>query len=197
MDVGHRRGIADYRQTHRSTNWSYLYIYTTIAALYAKICPKNTTDFYTDDLNSTPIIAYIFLSLHNFFIASPRPLDRSLFAFVLCFLRQKIKKNFASPQLRFLDEIFMRQLSRRCRHRYTAVATLTARWRYGTRSRAVAMSKSRPDVSKMTHGFFITINSVILYFKPIIHYYYYYLIFFFFLRFRKIFYILYIILYLI
>ena len=31
------------------------------------------------------------------------------------------------------------------------------------------MSKSRPDVSKMTHGFFITINSVILYFKHIIH----------------------------
>ena len=63
----------------------------------------------------------------------------------------------------------MLQLFRRCRHRYTAVATLTARWRYGTRSRAVAMSKSRPDVSKMTHGFFITINSMILYFKHIIH----------------------------
>ena len=77
--------------------------------------------------------------------------------------------NFASPQLRFLDPIFMRQLSRRCRHRYTAVATLTARWGYGTRSRAVAMSKSRPDVSKMTHGFFITINSMILYFKHILH----------------------------
>ena len=40
----------------------------------------------------------------------------------------------------------------------TAVATLTARWRYSTRCRAVVMSKSRPDVSKMTHGFFITIN---------------------------------------
>ena len=31
------------------------------------------------------------------------------------------------------------------------------------------MSKSRPDVSKMTHGFFITVSSVILYFKHIIH----------------------------
>ena len=31
------------------------------------------------------------------------------------------------------------------------------------------MSKSRPDVSKMTHGFFITINSMILYFKHIVH----------------------------
>ena len=131
-----------------------------------KICPQDRTDFYTYSLNSTPIIAYIFLRLH---IASRRPLDHSLFAFVLCFLRQKIKKNFASPQLRFLDPIFMRQLSSMCRHRYTAVATLTARWRYGTRSRAVAMSKIIPDVSKMTHGFFITNNSMILYSKHIIH----------------------------
>ena len=89
-------------------------IYTTLAALYAKICPQNRTDFYPYGLNSTPIIADIFLRLH---IASPRPLDRSLFAFVLCFLRQKIKKNFASPQLRFLDAIFMWQFSGRCRHR--------------------------------------------------------------------------------
>ena len=86
-------------------------LYTTIAALYAKICPQNRTDFYQYSLNSTPIIAYIFLHLH---IASLRPLDRSLIAFVLCFLRQKIKKNFASPQLRFLDVIFF---SRRCHHR--------------------------------------------------------------------------------
>ena len=64
-------------------------IYNTIAALHAKICPQNRTDFYTDGLNSTPIIAYIFVRLH---IASPRPLDRSLF--VLCFLRQKLKKEF-------------------------------------------------------------------------------------------------------
>ena len=38
----------------------------------------------------------------------------------------------------------MREFYRRCRHRYTVV-------------------------SKMTHGFFITINSMILYFKHIIH----------------------------
>ena len=92
---------------------SYGNIYTTIAALCAKLCHQNRTDFYLPALNSTSIIAYIFLRLH---IASPRPLDRSLFAFVLCFLRHKIKKYFASPQLRFLDEIFMRQFSRRCRH---------------------------------------------------------------------------------
>ena len=79
-----------------------------------EICPQNRTDFYPDGLNLTPIIAYICLRLH---IASPRPLDRSLSAFVLCFLRQQIKKNFASPQLRCLDAIFMRQFSRRCRHR--------------------------------------------------------------------------------
>ena len=36
-------------------------IYTTIAALSAKICPQNRTDFYQNGLNSTPIIAYIFL----------------------------------------------------------------------------------------------------------------------------------------
>ena len=75
--------------------------YTTIAALYAKICPKNSTDLYTHGLNYTPIIAEMCLRLH---IASPQPLGRSLFAFVLCFLRKKK----ASPQLRFLDPIFMR-----------------------------------------------------------------------------------------
>ena len=57
---------------------------------------------------------------------------RSQFAYMLpirdlwtaCFLNlsfvfydKKSKKNFASPQLRFLDAIFMRQFSRRCRHR--------------------------------------------------------------------------------
>ena len=86
------------------------------------------------------------------------------FFFFFFFLRKQIKKNFASPQFRFLDAIFMQQLSRRFRLRYTVVATLPARWRYGTRSRSVAMSKSRKFVSKMTHGFFITINSMILYF---------------------------------
>ena len=79
-----------------------IHIFTTIGGMYAKICPQNRTDFYPHGLNSTPIIAYIFLCLD---IASPQPLDRSLFAFVLCFLRQKIKNNFASPQLRFLDPI--------------------------------------------------------------------------------------------
>ena len=109
----------------------------------------------------------MFLRLH---VAYPRPLGRSLFAFVHRFFTTKNQKEFRiSPQLRFLDAIFMRQFSRRCRHRYTALATLTARWRYDTRCRVVAMSKSRPDASKMTHGFFITINSMILYFKHIIH----------------------------
>ena len=106
----HARTLA---RTHARTH-ARSHIYTTLAALCAKICPKNRTDFYPQRLNSTPIIAYIFLRLH---IASPRPLERSLFAFVLCSLRQKIKNNFASSQLRFLDDIFMRQFSGRCRHR--------------------------------------------------------------------------------
>ena len=63
-------------------------IYRGIAALSAKICPQNRADFYP--YVPTPIIAYIFLRLH---IASPRPLDLSLFAYVLCFLQQ-IKKEF-------------------------------------------------------------------------------------------------------
>ena len=71
--------------------WMYMYIYTTIAALYAKICPQNRTDFYPHGLNSTAIIASIFLSLH---ITSPRPLDRSLFAFVLSFFTTKNQKEF-------------------------------------------------------------------------------------------------------
>ena len=117
---------------------------------------------------------------------------RPLFAFVLCFFTTTNHKLFRiSPQIRFLDAIFTLQFSYRCRHHSTAVATLIARWRNG-KCRAVAMSKSRPAggqsegrckrpsgvrggtpeqkyVSKMTHGFFITINSMILYFKHIIH----------------------------
>ena len=42
--------------------------------------------------NSTPIIAYICIRLD---IDSPQHLDRLLFAFVLCFLRQK---NLMSPR---------------------------------------------------------------------------------------------------
>ena len=36
-------------------------------------------------------------------------------------------------------------------------------------SRVQAAPQSKKDVSKWTHGFFITINSMILYFKHIIH----------------------------
>ena len=66
-----------------------LLVYTNIAAMCANICPRNRTDFYPYAINSTPITAYIFLRLH---IAISRPLDRSLFAFVLCFLPQKSKR---------------------------------------------------------------------------------------------------------
>ena len=49
---------------------------------------------------STRTVSIRHQSSHKFFYAyiiSPRPLNRSLFVFVLCFLRQKIKKNFALP----------------------------------------------------------------------------------------------------
>ena len=112
---GHRINISSEPSIHTCCQCHQLAcIYTTIGALGTKICPQNRTDFYPYCLNSTPIIAYIFLLLQ---IASPRPLDRSLFAFVLCFLRQKIKKNFASPQLRCLHVIFTQLFSRRCRYR--------------------------------------------------------------------------------
>ena len=92
-------------------------IYTTIAALSPKSVLTNLSSkwyFYPHGLNSTPIIAYIFLRIH---VAQPQPLDRSLLRLSFVFLRQQIKKNFASPQLRCLDAIFTRQFSRRCRHR--------------------------------------------------------------------------------
>ena len=41
-----------------------------ISALHAKICTQNLTDFYPDGLNSTPIIASIFLRIH---LANPLP----------------------------------------------------------------------------------------------------------------------------
>ena len=82
--------IAMLSNSYQYISVSYLSIYTTIAALSEKICPQNRTDFYPSGLNSTPIIAKKILRLH---VAYPRPLDRSLFAVVLCFLRQKIKKN--------------------------------------------------------------------------------------------------------
>ena len=68
-----------------------MFIFTTIGALFAKICPQNRTDFSPCIRNSTPIIANKFLRLH---IASPRPLDRSLFAFVLCFFTTLNQKEF-------------------------------------------------------------------------------------------------------
>ena len=95
----------------RRRNAWYLYYYR--RAVGKKLSAK-IDEFLAVRRNSTAIMASICMRLH---VANPRPLDRSLFAFVLCFIRQQIKKNFASPQLRFLDAIFMRQFSRRCRHR--------------------------------------------------------------------------------
>ena len=58
-------------------------IYTTIAALYAKICPQNLPNFYPGAPNSTAIIAWIFIRLH---LANRRPLcDRFLRLSFVCY----------------------------------------------------------------------------------------------------------------
>ena len=59
-----------FREAHEIEQYNDRF-YTTIAALYAKICPQNLTDFYPHGFNSTPIIAYIFIRLH---LANPLPL---------------------------------------------------------------------------------------------------------------------------
>ena len=91
--------------------------------------------------------------------------------------------------MRFLDATFTQQFSRRCRHRYMAVSTLTARWRNGTNYYAQlrttphnsAQLRAMVDFIFLSiqfvfmvigfhiHGFFITSNSMILYFKHIMH----------------------------
>ena len=79
-----------------------------------EICPKKSV--LKIGPISTRTVSIRHQSSREFFYAYILPV-RSLFAFVLCFLRHKIKKNFASPQLRCLDAIFLWQFSRRCRHR--------------------------------------------------------------------------------
>ena len=88
----------------------YLYYYSSPVR---KICPQNRTDFYPHDLNSTPIIAYIIYA----YILPVRDLWTARFLRLSFVFTTKKEKNFASPQLRFSDAIFMRQFSRRCRHR--------------------------------------------------------------------------------
>ena len=65
-------------------------IYTTIAALYAKICPQNVTDFYPNGRNTTPIIAYIFLRLH---LANTLPLCDRFLRLSYVFHDKKSSKN--------------------------------------------------------------------------------------------------------
>ena len=57
----------------------------------------------------------IFYAFFYAYILPVRDLWTARFLRLSVFLRQQIKKNFASPQFKFLDAIFMRQLSRRCR----------------------------------------------------------------------------------
>ena len=65
-------------------------IYTTIAALSAKICPHNLTNFYPDAPKSTATIPYICLRLH---IANPRPLCDRLLRLSFVFYVSKSSKN--------------------------------------------------------------------------------------------------------
>ena len=69
------------------------YIYITIAALYAKICPQNLTKIYPSAPNSTAIIAYIFLLLH---LANPLPLCDRFLRLSFVFYDNKIIKK---PQM--------------------------------------------------------------------------------------------------
>ena len=132
---------------------AYLYYYSSPVRknLSQKIGPISTRTV-SITLQSSPHFFYAF-------ILPVRNLWNARFLHLSFVFYDKKSKRILHRQLRFLDPTFMREFYCRCRHRYTAVATVTARWRYGTRCSAVAMSKSRPDVSKMTHGFFITINS--------------------------------------
>ena len=89
-------------------------IYTTIGALSTKICSQNRTGFLPARSQ--------FDTNHRVNFTTPTCCLSATFgplAFCVCplFLRQKIKKNFPSPHLRYLDAIFMRRSSRRCRHR--------------------------------------------------------------------------------
>ena len=89
-------------------------IYTTIAALSAKIYPKNRTDFSPCVCNLTPIIASILCA----YLLPVRDLCASAFCVCPLFFTTKNKKEFRmSPQLRFLHSIFTRQFSRRCANR--------------------------------------------------------------------------------
>ena len=101
-------------------------------------------------------------------VANPRHRDRFLRFMVLYFLREKIINNVAFRQMRCLrcraSEIFNvgtteggEQTSWGMRG---AVSTPGV---YG------AAPRSKKYVSKYLHGFFITINNIILYFKHIIH----------------------------
>ena len=79
----------DNSDSHLKGKNTSLNIYTTIVALYAKICSQNLTDFYPHGLNSTPD--------HRVHFSTPTSCQsatfvRPLFAFVLCFYDKKSSK---------------------------------------------------------------------------------------------------------
>ena len=65
------------------------FIYTTIAGVSSYFLLQNLTKISLCAPNSTAITAYIFLRLH---LTNPLLLDRSLFAFVLCFTTKNHRK---------------------------------------------------------------------------------------------------------
>ena len=82
-----------------------IFIYTTIGGLSPESVFTNLTKIYPCAPNSTAITAYIFLRIH---LANPLPLDRSLFAFVLCFYDKKSSKNHKcgeSVSIGVIDEV--------------------------------------------------------------------------------------------
>ena len=127
-------------------------------------------------------MASIFMRLH---VANTRPLARFLRVIVLCFLRNFLINNVAFRHR--CDVYAQRSFRVRCRHRSTADESLdgetvdaecgnfASRPAGGLRGAISApagygaASRSKQYVSKWTHGFFITINRMILYFKHIIH----------------------------
>ena len=105
------------------------------------------------------------------------------FSFVLCFLRQKIINNFntfcdvyaavfvlvtidVTTALRQI-RLIARLRNGRCRAECGNVEG--SEWRCKRPSGVRGGARSKKYVSKMTHEFFITINSMILYLKHIIH----------------------------
>ena len=104
----------------------------------------------------------------------PRPFCHRFLRFSFVFTTKSIINNVAFRHilrcLRCTFRIYVataRWRNGRCRAEYGNVEG--SEWRCKRPSRVRAGARCTKYVSKMTHGFFITINSMVLYFKHIIH----------------------------